>query len=236
MRREPDFRALTKLNLTTGSLFIDVGANCGQSIAALRSLFPGCAILAFEPNPIAFRYAERALHSKARLISPLGLSKKSMLSQAFNVALGAAAGSMELHVPTCCGIVCHQLASLKQPDLAKLEKFLKDSDFRFASRDNIEIIRTTVAIKPLDDFDLTPDFVKIDVEGHELAVLAGATETLRRSTPILMIEWGERPEILALLRQLGYNRFIFDGKELVRTDDRPSANSIYLHSLCEPRN
>lgn len=108
---EPDFRALTKLNLTTGSLFIDVGANWGQSIGDLRLLFSGCAILAFEPNPIAYRYAERALCSKARHISPLGLRKKSMSSQAFNVALGAAAGSMELHVPTCCGIVWHQLAS-----------------------------------------------------------------------------------------------------------------------------
>lgn len=54
------------------------------------------------------------------------------------------------------------------------------------------------------------DLVKIDVEGHERAVLAGAAETLRRWRPVLVFESGhERPEdrvtIAALLAALEYD-------------------------------
>lgn len=44
-------------------------------------------------------------------------------------------------------------------------------------------------VKPLDAYTLTNvDFIKIDVEGHELAVVEGALETIRRHRPILLIE------------------------------------------------
>lgn len=41
----------------------------------------------------------------------------------------------------------------------------------------------------LDDFELTNvGFIKIDVEGHELAVLRGASKTIEREQPNLMVE------------------------------------------------
>ncbi len=46
----------------------------------------------------------------------------------------------------------------------------------------IEVVR-------LDDLpDLVPSLVKIDVEGMELAVLAGAAETLKRHRPLIFVE------------------------------------------------
>lgn len=41
-----------------------------------------------------------------------------------------------------------------------------------------------VAVVPLDDFGLTPDFVKVDVEGAELSVLAGAARSLAHCPPL----------------------------------------------------
>jgi len=47
----------------------------------------------------------------------------------------------------------------------------------------------SVATCPLDDFELDDiGFLKIDVEGHELAVLQGATDLLKTQRPIVMIE------------------------------------------------
>ena len=47
----------------------------------------------------------------------------------------------------------------------------------------------TTATMRLDDCGLTDvGFIKIDVEGHELAVLRGATETIDREQPNLMVE------------------------------------------------
>ena len=48
---------------------------------------------------------------------------------------------------------------------------------------------TSVATSRLDDFELGDvGFVKIDVEGHELAVLQGATDLLKAQRPTLMVE------------------------------------------------
>ncbi len=51
-------------------------------------------------------------------------------------------------------------------------------------------------------------FMKIDVEGYELEVLRGATETIRRCKPIMYIEDDRREKSVALrayIRELGYN-------------------------------
>lgn len=46
-----------------------------------------------------------------------------------------------------------------------------------------------VDVRRLDDYDLGDvGFIKIDVEGHELAVLDGAAETLKRCRPALLVE------------------------------------------------
>ena len=48
-------------------------------------------------------------------------------------------------------------------------------------------------MRRLDDLALGDvGFVKIDVEGHELAVLRGAAETLQRNRPPLLVEAEER--------------------------------------------
>jgi FkbM family methyltransferase len=70
-------------------------------------------------------------------------------------------------------------------------------------------------VRTLDEIcaDLAPSVVKIDVEGDELKVLRGATETLRKHRPVLLVEIhlnemearGEDPrEIERILAPLGY--------------------------------
>ena len=46
-----------------------------------------------------------------------------------------------------------------------------------------------VQLRPLDDLEIeNVDFIKIDVEGHEIEVLKGATKTIRESRPVVLIE------------------------------------------------
>jgi FkbM family methyltransferase len=64
-----------------------------------------------------------------------------------------------------------------------------------------------VATRPLDSFGIEGvTFVKADVEGHELELLAGARETLRRDRPIVFLEI-KRPNLAAaraFFAELGY--------------------------------
>lgn len=55
----------------------------------------------------------------------------------------------------------------------------------------------------LDQYELKPDFIKIDCEGYELNVLMGAVETLK-SKPVVIIEQKFNKDALAFLVALGY--------------------------------
>ena len=84
----------------------------------------------------------------------------------------------------------------------------------------------------LDDVVSGPvGFIKIDVEGHELAVLQGALQTVRKDRPTLVIESEKRhnpecPEALFTLLSLeGYQPyFLRNGTRLPISEIEPSEN------------
>jgi len=78
-----------------------------------------------------------------------------------------------------------------------------------------------VELHRLDGLTLPPlGLVKIDVEGHEKAVLLGAEETLARDRPALIVEIeerhhpGESARIFALLGGWGYDGFFLESGRL----------------------
>jgi FkbM family methyltransferase len=99
----------------------------------------------------------------------------------------------------------------------------------------------------LDDEPLPAvDAVKIDVEGHELAVLRGATQLLARDQPVVMLEAWSRRERTAIdrnLRKVGYRRFplrigggptflyLHGGRELLRAAATVPVISVALRVL-----
>ena len=68
-----------------------------------------------------------------------------------------------------------------------------------------------VQVRPLDAIVTgRVQFIKIDVEGQELNVLAGARETIKRERPLLYIEdhpGGDHDDLLRAVRLLGYRAF-----------------------------
>lgn len=73
----------------------------------------------------------------------------------------------------------------------------------------------------LDALDLEPcGFIKIDVEGHEAAVIAGAAGIIARDRPTLLVELEERhsshriEQSIADIEALGYDALVFKGGAL----------------------
>jgi FkbM family methyltransferase len=69
-----------------------------------------------------------------------------------------------------------------------------------------------ISLKRLDDiYTGTPSFMKVDVEGHDLEVLKGAENILRKHHPALIIEvideaWHNKEDIFNFIRNIGYTR------------------------------
>ena len=71
-------------------------------------------------------------------------------------------------------------------------EYIKTSVARDFGESNMRAVtydRHYVKCVPLDQLDLSPDIIKIDIEGQELLALTGLSNTIDRQRPIVMIEF-----------------------------------------------
>ena len=62
-------------------------------------------------------------------------------------------------------------------------------------------------------------FIKFDIEGHEIAALRGARETIRQHAPVIQVEV-DRGNLPAVLEQVGQTGLAYDAWQVVRGDPR----------------
>lgn len=188
-------------------LIIDVGANRGQFSLISRMVKSGLPIVAFEPIPTEAEIVRKALSGKN--------------VQLHQVALGEKAGEAEIHLSRSAD------SSSLLPIGEMQRKLFRDTD---------EIGTLKVPVKRLDDFKSEWEkhsriLLKIDVQGFELSVLKGATETLSNCAYVY-VECSETElyvgqalyrDVEDFLEQQGfkfqsrYNETVVDGK-LVQAD------------------
>lgn len=103
-------------------------------------------------------------------------------------------------------------------------------------RDKSAVISRVVETRTLDSFDISNVcLIKIDVEGHEEAVIEGASDTIARNRPVLIIESEERhnpgaPFRLAeMLCRQSYQGFYLKNRQLT------SVNQL-CHKDIDPQN
>lgn len=138
-------------------LIIDVGANRGQFSLICRMASPAVPIIAFEPIP-----------AEANVF--LGVVSGFKDIQLHQVALGERTGEAVLHLS-------HSADSSSLLPIGQRQKEL--------FRDTEEVGTLKVPVQKLDDFLAHWErhsriLLKIDVQGFELSVLSGASETLKK--------------------------------------------------------
>jgi FkbM family methyltransferase len=150
------------LNSASATIF-DVGANDGEWSALMRAMAPSPKILMFEPQPACVaKIRERQIQN----------------SEVIEAALSKTSGSFPLFTTVTDSAV----ASLHARS---------DSQLQGRTFDSISVQTVT-----FDEFVKTRsirsvDFMKLDVEGHELDVLSGASESLGNGTlKALAFEFG----------------------------------------------
>jgi FkbM family methyltransferase len=164
------------------------------------------------------RYARECHAFEAHPESAAAIRGRVPRARIHGCALSDRAGELELRIPIVAGIPYFGWATTQPTN-------------RFPALPDHEIMVIRVPCAPLDSFGLeNVGFMKIDVEGHELAVLSGAIGTLRASRPNLLIEAEDRhrPDALRLVRDfltpLGYEGFFLHGKRLIPVDQLGKAD------------
>lgn len=208
---EPDLLALHRLGLGPADLILDIGANRGLVVDALLRLVEGARILAFEPNPrLAASLAER-YRGEPRVTCRA-------------LALGDTDGTLTLWLPVYRGWPFDGLASL-DPEIAR--GWLGEGRMLGFRPELLRLEPLSCEVVRLDALELRPAFVKLDVQGHELAVLRGGERTLREARPVLLVEAPGEDREVAFLDRLGYVIAAFDSGRLV-AGRRGRLNSFFL--------
>jgi hypothetical protein len=139
--------------------------------------------------------------------------------------LSNAVGAFSLFVPCYKRLACDELASLNRESAANWINHRRVFGFDPAK---LRLSEVQCEISMLDLYRLSPVFIKIDVQGAEYNVLAGAQDTLRRCEPVLIIEdYRGNPNTVELMEGLGYEEFFLDGV-MLRKGRTQGDNSLLL--------
>jgi FkbM family methyltransferase len=145
----------------------DVGANVGDYSALVHEVIPSVRIYAFEPAAPVYEQLVRRLSTSGK-------------AEAFNFGFSDEEKTVDLYSYTVEG----QAASV----ISSIDRRLPTQVLQ------VEVSNTEqIAVRTLDSFCASEgvdriDFLKLDVEGHELAVLRGAHVMLERGA-ISMIQF-----------------------------------------------
>jgi FkbM family methyltransferase len=199
---EPEATQSIRRVVMAGDCCMDVGANLGYyTISMANWVGSHGLVVAFEPFPANFETLKRNVHLNRLqnvILEPAALSNRN--------------GSLRLIYG-----VNEQFSATPSVSGYAVE----------GDRDSIE-----VPTRRLDDYvaelGRMPTFIKIDVEGAELAVLEGARNTLAAVRPILLVEihdWGTNEAATVL-------EFLSDSQYETRTVGQKGRERVVL---CMPR-
>ncbi len=172
------------------STIIDIGSNVGIYIYRYKQTLQSCRIIGFEPIPLLYKRLKRLFPEV----------------EIFDFAISDKTEERSFKIPYIDGQrydtrgTLHQYTEEKETNSAKISVKTISLD-EFVIQNKIENI----------------SFIKIDIEGHEIAALNGAEKTLKKFKPLLLIEIEQRhhkeisiQRIFDRITNVGYQGFFFD--------------------------
>lgn len=227
---QPDAVVFSRFRRDIGTI-LDIGAHWGYTASAIRRFGSDCPILSVE----ASRWNTECLDEFRRLDGNYDFVL---------TALGEAPAEKKLYCPTVNGTAITGLNCVDglifDDHHASHIVSLVGSYIPIAESYQFQLLETPMPMQRLDDLLASATFqvpaypiaaMKLDVERFEAPVLRGATDTLRRYLPFIMIEGANRDqEVRETLQGFGYLYADRDGAQLRVTDATSSAdNGYWLH-------
>lgn len=194
------------------STFLDVGANVGYFALLVAAVSPATTVHAFEPVSSIFK----------RLVSNVELNALDNIAP-HERGLSNVPGRVTIHIPNQIGVLPLQASLLPYPEHEGIEE--QDVD--------VTTVDAFVEERRISRVDL----MKIDVEGAEHLVIAGAESTLGRDRPLVVCEvLPNQPgvgQVDETLRRHGYEFFSLTTSGLERMPGlKPHPEGRVVNYLC----
>jgi FkbM family methyltransferase len=184
----------------TGIIIWDIGAYQGyHALGFAINSCPDSKILAFEPDPFNFKILKQNIGNNPVL-------KEKIIP--INIALTDKAGQSFLQ-----SSIFKNNLSTSGSFLSEIKPPLESSVYRYFARQKIHT--ETIDEFILNNRELIPDIIKIDVEGAELLVLKGGLKLLAEKSPVLLMEIHSEElleKVSVLLASSGYHIKILENE------------------------
>lgn len=162
---------IAKLLGNTPSIIFDVGANIGEYTKMLNVKFPNAKIHSFEPVLLTFLQLKQHVDHPNIILNNCGFGEKAEELELF-ISLDNENSAMATLYPEALGSIFQQFK----------ETEIEPTRCKFITIDHYCTENKILSI----------DYLKIDVEGHELKVLRGAIETIRKDVvKLIQFEFNE---------------------------------------------
>lgn len=223
-----DFQFFANFQGRTG-LFIDVGANIGNSALSIHLIQPSWEVVSFEPNVSLVYFLERARQK---------LADDGAVMSFHCVGLGDTEGTLDFYIPKIDDWYVVGESSFNLPHFDN--PVVKQRLSSYSPHGHWELARTRVKVMRFDDISSVNEkiakldkaaelVVKMDVEGYELSALKGMVSLIAKQRAIFMVEYSEDPAVDQLFVDHGYSLFDYSshGNTLWRNDNR-GLNTFYI--------
>ena len=163
-------------------LVFDIGANIGKTVEQFTLVSD--KVVCFEPNPKLVYELRRKFENFSVIVDERGVSNKNGV-QIFRISNADTISTLS-------------------------EDWINNSRFTGSYNWDTHVQVETVTLDSIVEEYGEPDYIKIDVEGHEFEVLTSFTKLLPRT--LLSFEWAEEQKskiesTIHYLNKLGYNMF-----------------------------
>ena len=190
---EDDAHGVSYLNLDKKINIIDVGASDGIASKFFMKKLNVSNILCFEPN-IPYVKILKKLGYKNMRVYDYGIGEKNTNHKVFYPRYQFFKKNFDLVTYTFY-------------DKKELQKQI-NLDFKF--KKNINIVQKEIFLKKIGKLNLKISLIKIDVNGHELSVVKGLKNIIKKDKPALIIETDKNiNKINDYLEKLNYKKYSF---------------------------